>query len=56
MIYDALANDSMLAAHVRPGALLVPAGKRPGQRVLTQEEIDSEMDRLYDQMENFEQQ
>ena len=24
--------------------------------VLTQEEIDSEMDRLYDQMENFEQQ
>lgn len=24
--------------------------------ILTQEEIDSEMDRLYDQMENFEQQ
>lgn len=24
--------------------------------VLTQEEIDTEMDRLYDQMENFEQQ
>jgi hypothetical protein len=31
-------------------ALLVRKG------VLTQEEIDSEMDRLYDQMENFEQQ
>lgn len=31
-------------------ALLVRKG------VLTQEEIDTEMDRLYDQMENFEQQ
>lgn len=31
-------------------ALLVRKG------VLSQEEIDSEMDRLYDQMENFEQQ
>lgn len=31
-------------------ALLVRKG------MLTQEEIDSEMDRLYDQMENFEQQ
>ena len=31
-------------------ALLVRKG------VLTQEEIDAEMDRLYDQMENFEQQ
>jgi hypothetical protein len=31
-------------------ALLVRKG------ILTQEEIDSEMDRLYDQMENFEQQ
>jgi hypothetical protein len=31
-------------------ALLVRKG------VLAQEEIDSEMDRLYDQMENFEQQ
>jgi hypothetical protein len=31
-------------------ALLVRKG------VLTQDEIDSEMDRLYDQMENFEQQ
>jgi len=31
-------------------ALLVRKG------VLTQEEIDSEMDRLYDQMENFEHQ
>jgi hypothetical protein len=26
------------------------------KNILTQEEIDSEMDRLYDQMENFEQQ
>ena len=31
-------------------ALLVRKG------ILTQEEIDGEMDRLYDQMENFEQQ
>lgn len=31
-------------------ALLVRKG------ILTQEEIDTEMDRLYDQMENFEQQ
>jgi hypothetical protein len=31
-------------------ALLVRKG------ILSQEEIDSEMDRLYDQMENFEQQ